>query len=293
MQFRGTYTAMVTPFRGGAIDTDAYRALLELQRRAGVNGVVPCGSTGEAATMTVEERRRLLTLTLDTVGDHLQVIPGTGTNSTETTIALTQDAEAAGAHAAMIVAPYYNKPTQQGLLDHFSRVADATELPLVIYNVPGRTAVTIHANTIRLLHETGRFAALKEAGGSLDAMSDIRASSDITILCGDDSLTVPMMSLGATGVVSVVSNLYPGTVKDMVERALAGDFAGAAEIHFKLLPIVRAAFIESNPAPIKAMLALEGIIANGDVRGPLAPLGEESFNRIRSVLDRYAAAGTV
>lgn len=292
MTFEGTYTAMVTPFRGGGVDIDAYRTLLEKQADAGVSGVVPCGSTGEAATMSDAERDELLAVTLETVGGKLQVIPGTGTNSTATSIELTKRAEDAGAHAAMIVAPYYNKPTQDGLLDHFRRVADATSLPLVVYNVPGRTAVTISAGTIAALHKTGRYVALKEAGGSIDAMSDILAASDMTILSGDDSLTTSMMALGARGVISVVSNVYPELVCEMVNSALEGDYKRASRIHFQLLPIMRAAFIESNPAPVKAMLAIKGWIEES-VRPPLVGLSAPAARTVRKAMDTMSEAQNV
>jgi len=287
MTFRGTYTALVTPFRGGALDIPGYERLLDMQAAGGVSGVVPCGCTGEAATLDAEERRRLLDVALDRVGDRLQVIPGTGTNATESTIALTREAEAAGAHAAMLIAPYYNKPSQQGLFEHYARVGDATKIPLILYNVPGRTGVTLAPETVARLHETGRYAAIKEAGGSLEAVSEIRRACEITILSGDDSLTVPMMSVGANGVVSVVSNLLPETVAAMVSAALEGDFARAAEIHYKLLPVMRGAFIESNPSPIKAMLAAKGIIGD-ELRLPLVPVTEANRQELKRVLRDFA-----
>jgi 4-hydroxy-tetrahydrodipicolinate synthase len=290
MEFRGAYTALVTPFRDGAVDTEAYRRLLEAQKAAGVSGVVPCGCTGEAATLSVEERKSLLDTALQTVGDRLSVIPGTGSNSTRATIELTRDAEKAGAHGAMLITPYYNKPSQAGMIDHYRRVADATSLPLVLYNVPSRTGVTLNPDTVAELFDTGRFAAIKEAGGSVDAVSDLKAASDITILSGDDSLTVPMLSLGASGVVSVVSNLYPGAVREMVESALAGDFDRASKLHFKLLPVVRAAFCEPNPSPVKAMLALRDLIAN-ELRPPLVPVGESSMEFIRATLEDMHGLG--
>jgi 4-hydroxy-tetrahydrodipicolinate synthase len=290
MEFRGTYTALVTPFRDGRVDIEAFKTLLERQKAARVSGVVPCGCTGEAATLSIDERRELIRVSLETVGDDIQVVPGTGTNSTETTIALTKDAEKMGVRAAMLITPYYNKPSQRGLVNHYVRVADATTLPLVLYNVPSRTGVTLAADTVAELHATGRFSAIKEAGGSVDAVSDLRSKSGITVLSGDDSLTVPMMAVGARGVVSVVSNLYPAMLREMVENALDGDFARARELHFKLLPIVRAAFIESNPSPMKAMLWLEGLIAN-ELRAPLAPVSDANLDVIRRVIGTFADKG--
>lgn len=290
MEFKGTYTALVTPFKNGAVDREAYARLVDRQKEAGVSGIMPCGCTGEAATLDGKERRSLLDIALERAGDGLQVVPGTGTNSTATTIELTREAEAAGAHAAMLITPYYNKPSQAGLLDHYRRVGDATRIPLLLYNVPGRTGVTLSPETIAALHETGRYPAIKEAGGSLDAFSNIRAASDIAVLSGDDPLTVPMIALGAVGVVSVISNLVPELVRDMVEYALAGD-AQARALHFRLLPLMRAAFVESNPSPIKAMLSIRGMIEN-EVRPPLAPVTPESLQLIGNTLDRLDEQGS-
>ncbi len=292
MEVRGSYTAMVTPFRNGDVDWEAFGQLLGLQRAAGLAGVVPCGCTGEAATLSSTERRKLLEVALERVGDTMQVIPGTGTNSTETTIAYTREAEAAGAHAAMLIRAYSNKPSQRGLLDHYRSVGDATHLPLVLYNVPGRTGVTLAPDTIAALHQTGRYVAVKEAGGSIDAVSDIRAASPIAVLSGDDSLTVPMIALGAVGVVSVVSNLVPGLIREMVEFGLRGDMRRAADEHFRLLPLFRSTFVESNPSPIKAMLWIRGLIAN-ELRPPLATVGQENMARIRKTLDRVDAVRSV
>lgn len=291
MELSGTYTAMVTPFRNGAIDIEAYTHLLDKQRTSGVRGVVPCGCTGEAATINREERRRLLDATLQSVGDDLQVIPGTGTNSTESTIAFTKEAEDAGAHAAMLITPYYNKPSQAGLVDHYRRVAEATSLPLMLYNVPSRTGVTLAPETIAALGRTGRYVALKEAGGSLDAFSNIRASSDIAVLSGDDSMTVGMIALGAQGVVSVISNVVPEMVAEMADAALRGDRDRASALHYQLLPIMRAAFVESNPSPVKAMLAQKGLIAN-ELRPPLTTVSEKNMGTIRDALDLLGTVGS-
>lgn len=291
MELQGTYTALATPFRDGVLDLDAYRQLLRLQSDAGVAGVVPCGSTGEAATLADKERNALVDVALEVVGEDLAVIVGTGTYSTAKTIANTKEAEAAGAHAAMVVTPYYNKPSQTGLLRHYLAVAEATTIPLVLYNVPGRTGVTLAPGTVAELAKTGRFAAIKEAGGSLEAVSDLCSRGGMTVLSGDDELTVPMMSIGARGVVSVVSNVLPRIVRDMVECALAGDFARAAELHYRLLPVMRAAFVESNPSPVKAMLSLRGLVAN-ELRAPLAPVGEASMEVIRRALEPFASSGS-
>ncbi|MBP2680178.1 MAG: dapA [Candidatus Krumholzibacteriota bacterium] len=288
MVFEGTYTALVTPFRRGEVDFGAFKTLLERQKAGGVAGVVPCGCTGEAATLSLDERKELLRLSLETIGGSLRVVPGTGTNATQSTIALTKEAERAGAPAALIITPYYNKPSQRGLVEHYLRVAEATTIPLVLYNVPGRTGVTLSAETVAELHASGRFAAIKEAAGSVDAVSDLRAKCGITVLSGDDSLTLPMMAVGAMGVVSVVSNLVPSLVREMVENALAGEYGAARQIHYRLLPVVRAAFVESNPSPIKAMLSLAGFVEN-ELRAPLVPVGEKSLAVVRRALEGLGA----
>ena len=292
MNFRGTYTALVTPFSGGAIDYDGYAKLLDMQKAAGVAGIMPCGCTGEAATVEHDERMRLLTTALERVGDSVQVIPGTGTNSTKSTIERTKEAEAAGAHAAMLITPYYNKPSQQGLYEHYARIGEATTIPLILYNVPGRTGVTLSTETIARLYETGRYPAIKEAAGSIEAVSDMTAACDITVLSGDDSLTLAMMAMGAEGVVSVVSNIVPETVNDMVTAALDGDYKTAREVHYRLLPMMRAAFIESNPSPMKAMLAARGVIEN-ELRPPLAPVSDHSLTQLNRVLQGFTEAERV
>jgi 4-hydroxy-tetrahydrodipicolinate synthase len=289
MEFKGTYTALITPFQGGELDLDAYRGLLRAQREAGITGVVPCGCTGEAATLSESERRQLLDIALDEVGDTMQVIAGTGTNATASTIQATRAAQDAGAHAAMLITPYYNKPSQQGLYEHYKRIGNETTLPLVLYNVPGRTAVTLAPATIARLYETGRYPALKEAAGDLEAVSDIHSITDITILSGDDSLTLAMMAHGAAGVISVVSNVLPEPVVAMVEAALAGDFAGARATHYRLLPVMRAAFVESNPSPVKAMLAERGLARN-ELRPPLAPVTTRSLEVVREALTAFEEA---
>jgi 4-hydroxy-tetrahydrodipicolinate synthase len=284
--FAGTYTALITPFSNGRVDMSGYRKLLETQKQAGVAGVVPCGCTGEAATLSPEERTELIRTALEVSNGGMTVIAGTGTNATKSTIELTQDAEKAGADAAMLITPYYNKPTQEGLYRHFMTVAETTSLPLILYNVPGRTGTKIEPATVARLFESGRFAAVKEAGGSVDAAGDLVTIGSVCVLSGDDSLTVPMMAIGASGVISVVSNIFPKAVCTMVSSARAGDFTRARELHFMLLPVVRAAFIETNPGPIKAMLAYKGLIQE-EFRLPLVPVKEGSREAIRKTIDRF------
>ena len=281
---RGVLTALVTPFRDGAVDEDALRRLLVAQIQAGVQGVVVCGSTGEAATLTLDERRRLVDMALETCrGSGTSVWVGTGTNCTRQSVELTRAAEEQGADGAMVVAPYYNKPTQEGLFQHFRRVAEETRISLIAYNVPGRTAVNIAPETVERIHALGRYAALKEASGSLDQVSDIRARCDMTVLSGDDSLTLPMLALGAQGVISVVSNLLPGATRNLVDAFLGGEVEEARRWHFRLLPFFRAAFLETNPAPIKMLLHLEGRMTP-ETRLPLVPASEAVVQRLGVVL---------
>lgn len=281
---QGVLTALVTPFRNGEIDEQSYRRLLADQIAAGLEGVVVCGSTGEAATLTREERRRLVAWSVeDCRGTGTRVWVGTGTNDTRTSIDLTREAEELGADGGMIVAPYYNKPTPEGLFQHFERVASACSMPLIAYNVPGRTGVNLGPETVARLHDLGRYAALKEASGSLDQVSDIRSRCAIPVLSGDDSLTLPMLVLGGTGVISVVSNLLPGETHRMVQSFLGGDFKTARDLHFALLPFFRAAFWETNPAPIKMLLHLEGRMSP-ETRLPLVP-AEAIRERLRAVLE--------
>lgn len=280
----GVFTALVTPFHDGAVDEAAYRSLVSAQVAAGVAGVVVCGSTGEAATLDLAERARLVEWALELcAGSPTSVWVGTGTNSTRTSIDLTRAAAEQGAHGAMIVAPYYNKPTQEGLYQHFARVAESTRLPLIAYNVPGRTGVNMLPETAARLTALERYVAIKEASGSLDQVSDLRARCDLTVLSGDDSLTLPMMALGATGVVSVVSNLLPVPVRRLVEACRAGDLESARRWHFRLLPFFRAAFWETNPAPIKMLLHLDGIV-RPETRLPLVPASDGLRPRLEAVL---------
>jgi 4-hydroxy-tetrahydrodipicolinate synthase len=284
MKLRGVFTAVVTPFRDGAIDEPALRKLLVEQIEARVAGVVVLGSTGEAATLTAAERERVVALGVETcAGSSTQVWVGTGTNSTQTTVELTRQAEEAGATGAMIVAPYYNKPTQEGLFRHFSEVARATELPLILYNVPGRTGVHVSPETIARVHALGRTAAVKEASGSLDQVSEIRSLCDITVLSGDDSLTLPMLAVGAAGVVSVVSNLFPRPLVRLVDAGLAGNFDTARTWHFRLMPFFKGAFLETNPTPIKMLLSLVGK-STPDVRLPLVPASAATREKLAALL---------
>jgi 4-hydroxy-tetrahydrodipicolinate synthase len=283
---QGVLTAVVTPFRDGEVDEEAFHTLLRRQMAAGVTGIVVCGSTGEAATLAAAERERLVAVAVETCSAHeTQVWVGTGTNNTRTTVDLTRQAERQGAHGAMIVAPPYNKPSQEGLFRHFEAVAQATDLPLIVYNVPGRTAVHVSAETVARVHALGRYVALKEASGSLDHVSDVRAACEMTVLSGDDSLTLPMLVLGASGVISVVSNLLPAETRAMVDAFHAGDVNEARAWHFRLLPFFKGAFIETNPAPIKMLLELDGV-CSAETRLPLVPATDAARERLATLLQQ-------
>lgn len=287
--FKGSIVATVTPIRNGRLDEASLRRLLALHRKSGTSGVVPAGCTGEAATLTFEERQRLIEVCLEEVGDAMPVIPGTGSNSTAETIRLTRAAEAAGAHAALVITPYYNKPTPEGLYEHFRTVALETALPIVLYNVPSRTGVNMLPETVARLSEIENVVAIKEAAGSVDQVSEILELCDITVLSGDDPQTLPMMSVGARGVVSVVANVLPGRVAEMV-AAYPGDPARAAELHHTLRPIAKALFAETSPGPVKHVMAELGLIESGELRLPLVPVSPAVKRRLADTVTLIRAA---
>lgn len=286
---RGCATALVTPFKtDGAIDTERFRALVERQMGGGVRLLVPCGTTGESATMSVEENSEVMRLTIEAArGAGARVVAGTGSNSTAIAIERSRAAREAGADGVLVVAPYYNKPTQAGLFAHFRAVAEAVEgLPVVIYNVPGRTSSNIAAETtLRLAQEVENIVAVKEASGNLAQMMEILRArpAGFRVLSGDDALTFPLLALGADGLISVAANETPELMSQMVELALAGEWESARALHFRLLPLMDANFIESSPAPVKAALASMNLI-DENLRLPLVPVEEKTRARMREVL---------
>lgn len=275
--FDGTYTALVTPFRDGDVDEPALKALVAEQIAAGIEGLVPCGSTGESATMNHAEHERVIALVVEEAAGRAKVIAGTGSNNTEEAASLTKFAKRAGADAALLISPYYNKPTQAGHVAHYRRIADVAELPLIVYNIPGRTGVNMTPETIAEMAAHPYIVGVKEASANLDQVSQIRrlAGPDFVVLSGDDSLTLPMMSVGARGVISVTSNLLPEKMRAMVNAALAGDFETARRVHFELLPLMTTLFIESNPIPVKTAMAMLGKMGE-ELRMPLTPITETS-----------------
>ena len=282
--FKGTYTAIVTPFtRGGAVDFGKLRALIEWQVESGITGIVPVGTTGESPTLDVEEHIEVIRVAVEAGRGRVQIIAGTGANSTAEAIDLTKRVLDLGCHASLQVTPYYNKPNQEGLVRHFSAVADLG-LPVVLYNVPGRSAREIAVETIVRLSRHPKIVAVKEAGGSVDRVSAILDACSIPVLCGDDSLTLPMICVGAQGVISVASNVAPREVASMVRSALAGDFATARAAHQRLYPLFRDLFLDTNPIPVKSALAMMGRIEE-TYRLPLC----EPSNPVREQLRKTMA----
>lgn len=293
MDFRGSHTALVTPFLDDAhqaIDWAAFEALCEAQIAGGIRGLVPCGTTGESPALSDSEKIELFTRTVKLNKGRALVIAGTGSNSTHHTIELSRAAEEAGADAVMIVVPYYNKPTQEGLVAHFTAAAAAVKCPVVVYNVPGRTGIDLSADAlVRICEKSKNVLACKEATGNVLRAQELsrRLGDRLTILCGDDALTLPMISVGAKGVISVTSNLLPRDVADATNAALDEKMELARKLHFALLPVHEAMFVEANPSPVKWALAERGKMKNV-VRGPLVPIAAASALKISSVLDTYS-----
>jgi 4-hydroxy-tetrahydrodipicolinate synthase len=284
--FTGTYTALVTPFKDGRIDESALERLIQMQVKAGVDGIVPAGTTGESPTLSFEEHIHLIELSVKLAAGRVKVLAGTGANSTDEAVYLTVAAAKAGADGSLQVAPYYNKPSQEGLFQHFQAIARASRIPLVLYSIPGRCGVEIGVETVRRLRASCRnVLGIKEAGGNVDRVSQLRAALDsrFTILSGDDALTLPFLAVGAQGVISVATNLIPRQVARMVRAFQAGRVAEAQKLHARYYPLFKDLFIETNPAPIKAALAMLGTIRE-DLRLPLVPLGPRNRDTLRATL---------
>jgi len=285
----GTYTALVTPFRAGLLDETAYTTLLENQIAAGIDGVIPVGTTGESATLSMEEHLRVIELTVQVVNHRVKVFAGTGSNSTAEALYLTEEARKRGVDGFLIVTPYYNKPSQAGLFAHYSALAEATWLPIITYSVPGRTGMEITVETMASLAlKHPNIVAIKEAGGSIERFSQLRQAlpDDVSILSGDDSMTLPALAVGATGVISVASNLIPKQVGDLVRTFLAGRAKEAEQMHRKYYPLFRDLFIEANPVPVKTALARQGWMTE-EVRLPLVPLQPQNRDRLAVLLEQY------
>jgi 4-hydroxy-tetrahydrodipicolinate synthase len=287
--FRGTFTALVTPFRDNAIDVSAFEKLIETQIAAGITGIVAVGTTGESPTLSHEEREEAIRLAVVVANKRCQVLAGTGSNATQHAVTDTKMAEKLGADGALLVAPYYNKPSQEGLFQHFKAIADGTSLPIVLYNIPGRCGVDIGPDTVvRLAAECRNIVSIKEASGSVERISELRRRlpEAFTILSGDDSLTLPFMSVGAVGVVSVASNLFPAEVCALVRAFESGDVKSAEKLHRKLFPLFKDLFIEPNPVPVKTALSWRGAMS-GECRLPLCEMAAPNQARLRKTLEAF------
>ena len=282
---QGVYTAMITPFSAGRVDDQQLAANVNYQIEQGVDGLVPVGTTGESPTLDHDEHQRVIEAVVNAADGRVPVIAGTGSNATAEALQLTRHAASVGADAALMVNPYYNKPTQQGLYRHFMTVADAVDLPIILYNIPGRTNITMQPATVARLAEHPNIVAIKEATGSMDIASEILmlCGENIVVVSGDDSLTLPLMAIGATGVISVISNLLPAQVKAMVDAAQEGDFLGAREHHAQLFPLFKAMFLETNPIPIKTAMAIFGR-DTGELRLPLCEMDPQHRETLQNIL---------
>jgi len=283
LNLEGSFVAIVTPFaEGGEVDYATLEKLVEFQVAAGTDGIIPAGTTGETPTISYEEHQKVIETVVRAANKRVKVIAGTGSNSTQKTIEMTKFAKAAGADAALVVVPYYNKPTQEGLYLHFKAVAEVG-LPVVLYNVPGRSGAGLTPKTIARLAQLPNVVAIKEASGSLDQVTEILSLCNITVLSGDDSLTLPMIAVGAKGVISVIANIVPDKLKKLVTLALAGDYEGARKLHLELFRLSRAMFVESNPIPIKTAMGLVGL-CSASLRLPMSPLLPENVPVLENVL---------
>lgn len=286
--FKGSIVAIVTPFKNGEIDEEGLRQLVEFQIENGTDGIVPCGTTGESPTLDYQEHDRVVEIVVDQVKKRIPVIAGTGSNSTREAIEITEHAKRVGADGALLITPYYNKPSQEGLYRHYKTVAEAVALPQILYNVPGRTAVNMLPETVARLAEISNIVAIKEATGSLQQASEIIAlcGDKIDVLSGDDFVTFPLMACGGVGVISVTANIMPKEVADMIDLFNAGKMEEARQLHLKLLKISTAMFIETNPVPVKAALGLMGKCSDY-VRLPLSPMTEANSSKLTGIMKEY------
>lgn len=286
--FSGTFTAVVTPFKDGGVDEAALRSLIRFGVDGGVSGFVPCGTTGESPTLSHEEHNRVVELTVKEVAGQVKVIAGAGSNSTEEALALTLHAKEVGADAALLVSPYYNKPTQEGLYRHFKTVAESVDLPLVLYNIQGRTAVNIENSTMERLSKLPNIVGVKEASGSILQMSEVirLCGPQFDVLSGDDQMTFPLMALGGKGVISVVTNIVPERMSALVRHMLAGEIDKARDVHFEIYELCQAMFVETNPIPVKAALGLMGKI-QPEFRLPLCQPSSANLEKLKATLARY------
>ena len=287
--FRGSIVAIVTPFENGKVDEEKLRELIDFQIKNGTRGIVPCGTTGESATLNFDEHEKVIEITIEQVKKRVPVIAGTGSNSTEEAIMLTKQAANSGADASLQVSPYYNRPTQRGLYEHFKAIAQSVKIPIILYNIAGRTGVNIEPETIaKLSQDCKNIVAVKEASGSLDQMSRIKqlCPKDFDLISGDDGLTLPVLSIGGIGIISVVANIVPRDVADLVLAFEKGDIKGARELHYKLLPLIKAVFLETNPIPVKTAMGLLGM-CEPELRLPMCSMSEGNLEKLKKALKEY------
>jgi 4-hydroxy-tetrahydrodipicolinate synthase len=288
--FQGSFVAMVTPFRNGKVDEAKLRELVELHVANGTDGLIPCGTTGESPSLHHDEHRRVVEIVVEAARGRIRVVAGTGSNSTAEAIDLTKHAERAGAAGALVVNPYYNKPTQEGLYRHFRAVAESVAIPILVYNIQSRTAVNVETDTMaRLARDVRNIVGVKEASGSLDQMSQVIAACgpDFSVLSGDDNITLPLLAIGGSGVVSVIANIVPRETADLVHAALDGDWKRARDLHYRLFPLARAAFLETNPIPIKEAMAMAGMI-EPEFRLPMCRMSDANREKLRAILKPYS-----
>ena len=289
--FEGSFVAIVTPFKNGKVDAKALKGLIEFHIENDTNGIVPCGTTGESATLNHEEHEEVIRITVETCEGKIPVLAGTGSNSTQEAIDLTASAQNLGADGALLITPYYNKPTQEGLYQHFKLVAKETKLPIVLYNVPSRTSINMQPATVARLSKIENIVGIKEASGNLVQVSEIIQSCgpDFEVISGEDALTWPILALGGKGVISVTANLVPEKFSRLCSAALAGDMETARSAHYELMKLNDIMFIETNPIPVKAALAIMGRIDN-EFRAPLCPPSKDNLATLQSVLEEYSLA---
>jgi 4-hydroxy-tetrahydrodipicolinate synthase len=286
--FSGSFVAIITPFKDGKIDFEKFEELIEMHIKKGTNGFVPCGTTGESATMSHDEHRKVIEFFVKKTRNRIPVLAGTGSNNTSEALDLTKYAHKVGADGALLITPYYNKPTQEGMYLHFKKIANEIDIPIIIYNVPSRTGVSINPETIARLRECSNIVGIKEASGIMDNVTQIieLCGQDFDVLSGDDALTLPIMALGGQGIISVVANLIPQDMSNMVSAFEQGNLEEAKRLHYKMFPLIKAAFLETNPIPVKTAMGIMKL-CSPEMRLPMAPMGEANVNKLKKVMKEY------
>lgn len=287
--FKGAMTAIITPFKKDKVDEKKLAELIETQIKNGISAIVPCGTTGESATLSYEEHERVIEVAIEAANKRVSVIAGTGSNNTTEAIMLTAHAKKAGSDASLQITPYYNKPTQEGIYLHFKKIAEEVDMPMIVYNIASRTGVNITPETMQRISKVKNIVGVKEASGNLEQMARIHqlCGDKFDLISGDDGLTLPLLAIGGTGVISVVSNIAPKDVADMASKFEKGDVSGARKLHYKLLPLIKAAFIETNPIPVKTAMALMGLIDSAELRLPMCAMSDVNLSQLKKALKDY------